>query len=77
MANEYVAMAATPISLIVVTVIMRQVSDALNPEYYLALTYAQDVPGWLIPFAPFLYWGIFSLVISFVCQRIFAKKEIA
>ncbi len=79
-ANEYVAMAATPITLILVTVIMRQVSDVLNPEEYLSLGYdfywGPHFRG-LIPFAPFLYWGTFAMVIYFVCQRIFAKKEIA
>lgn len=78
-ANEYVAMAMTPIFLIVWVIIMRQVSNVLNPEQYLFMGYDfywGPHFRWLIPFAPFLYWGTFALIISFICQRIFAKKEI-
>jgi ABC-type transport system involved in multi-copper enzyme maturation permease subunit len=76
-ANEYVAMAVPPIFTILFTILMRRVSDTLNPEYYIGLTYAHDVPRWYILFAPFHYWGMFSLIIAIICLRIFARKEIA
>ncbi len=79
-ANEYVAMAATPIFLIISTVVMRQVSDLLNPEEYLNLGYYfywGPHYRWLLPFAPFLYWGVFSAIIVLICQRIITKKEFA
>jgi hypothetical protein len=78
-ANEYVAMAMTPIVVILWTLIMRNVSRLLNPEEYLDLGYYfywGPHFRWLIPFAPFLFWGTFAFIISFICQRIFAKKEI-
>lgn len=79
-ANEYVAMAATPIFTIIAIVMTRAICKPLNPERYILLDYDfyfKWIPGWLIPFAPFLYWGTFAMIIYFVCQRIFAKKEIA
>jgi hypothetical protein len=79
-ANEYIAIAATPIFTIISIVIMRQVSQRLNPERYLMLDYDEywkSLPLWFLSFAPFLYWGTFALIISILCQRIFAKKEIA
>lgn len=78
-ANEYVAIAATPIFVILSKVIIEQFSELLNPAQYLNLGYYfywGPHFRWLIPFAPFLYWGTFALIISFICQRIFAKKEI-
>jgi hypothetical protein len=76
-ANEYVAMAAPPIFTILFTILMRRVSEALNPENYIGLWYAQLVPPSLVPYAPFLYWSTFSLLIAIICLRIFARKEIA
>ncbi|MBK9266571.1 MAG: ABC transporter permease [Polyangiaceae bacterium] len=79
-ANEYVAIAATPIFTIISVVIMRQVSDALNPEGYLMLDYdwsLKSLPHWLLPYLPFLYWTAFSLIIAALCKWIIAKKEIA
>lgn len=79
-ANEYVAMAIPPIALIFSTVVVRSVSRVWSPEEYLSLGYDfywGPHFRWLIPFAPFLYWGTFATIIYFVCQRIFAKKEIA
>lgn len=79
-ANEYVAMAATPITLILSTIFMRSVSRVWSPEEYMNLGYYfywGPHFRWLIPFAPFLYWGTFAMIIYFICQRIFAKKDIA
>jgi hypothetical protein len=76
-ANEYVAMAVPPIFTILFTILMRRVSDTLNPENYIGLNYAQAVPPWYVPYAPFHYWGMFSLLIAIICLRIFARKEIA
>ncbi len=76
-ANEYVAMAAPPIFTILFTILMRRVSETLNPENYISLTYDVEVPRWLVLYAPFHYWGMFSLIIAIVCLRIFARKEIA
>jgi hypothetical protein len=76
-ANEYVAMAATPIFTILSIVLMRRITPALNPEQYLDLGYYEDVPHWMIPYAPFLYWAGFSLIIALLCKWIIAKKELA
>jgi ABC-type transport system involved in multi-copper enzyme maturation permease subunit len=79
-ANEYVAIVATPIFVILSKVIVGQFTDLLNPEQYLNLGYYfywGPHVRWLIPFAPFLYWGTFAFIITAICQRIFAKKEIA
>jgi hypothetical protein len=79
-ANEYVAMAMTPIVLILWIVMMPRGYDLLDPVEYLWLGYYHALGPqfrWLIPFAPFLYWGTFAFIISFICQRIFATKEIA
>lgn len=78
-ANEYVAMAATPITLILSTIAIGSVSRVWSPEEYLNLGYYfywGPHFRWLIPFAPFLYWGTFAMIVSFICHRIFAKKEI-
>lgn len=78
-ANEYVTMAVTPIFTIISIVITRQVCEPLNPERYILLDYDfyfKWIPNGLIPFAPFMYWGTFAMIISFICHRIFAKKEI-
>ncbi len=79
-ANEYIAMAAVPIFAIVASVVLNDLSDLLSPQEYLALGY-ENYWGphfrWLIPFAPFLYWGVFSVIIVLICQRIIAKKELA
>jgi ABC-type transport system involved in multi-copper enzyme maturation permease subunit len=76
-ANEYVAMAVPPIFTILFTILMRRVSETLNPENYIGLSYQLDVPPWYVLFAPFHYWGMFSLIIAIICLRIFARKEIA
>ncbi len=76
-ANEYVAMAATPIYTVIFTVLMRKVSGALVPDNYLGLHYEPYVPASLIPLAPFLYWTVFSLIIAGLCRFIFTRKEIA
>jgi hypothetical protein len=79
-ANEYIAMAAVPIFAIVASVVLNHLSDLLSPQEYLDLGYGDSwgtLPRWLIPFAPFLYWGIFSAIIVFLCKRIIAKKELA
>ncbi len=76
-ANEYVAMAAPPIFTILFTVLMRNVTDALNPESYIGLWYAGYVPPSLVLYAPYYYWSTFSLIIAMICQRILARKEIA
>jgi ABC-type transport system involved in multi-copper enzyme maturation permease subunit len=76
-ANEYVAMAAPPIFTILFTILMRRVTDALNPENYIGLRYDVYVPPSLVLYAPYYYWTTFSLIITMICQRIFARKEIA
>ena len=77
-ANEYVAMTIPPIAFIIAKVSIDP--DLLNPEQYIFLDYDfywGPHFRWLIPFAPFLYWGTLALIISTLCQRIAAKKEIA
>lgn len=78
-ANEYVAIAMTPIGFILWRVLTPLKVWFLNPEEYIYLRYHMDWGPhfrWLIPFAPFLYWGTFAFIIATICQRIFAKKEI-
>lgn len=78
-ANEYVAIAMTPIFVILSKIFVEDVSHLLNPMDYLDLGYYfywGPHFRWLIPFAPFLYWGTFAFIIATICQRIFAKKEI-
>lgn len=79
-ANEYIAMAAVPIFAIVASIVFDELNELLSPQGYLDLGYSNSWSPqfhWLIPFAPFLYWGVFSAIIVFLCQRIIAKKELA
>lgn len=74
--NEYIAMASPPIFTILLTIVGGEIWDPLTPVKYLVLSYWHGLPDWLIPYAPFLYWGVFSLIIAALCKRIIATREL-
>lgn len=75
-ANEYVAMASPLLFLILSAVLMRDRADVLNPEEYVTVYYFRVIPRNIVLYAPFLYWGGFSLLMVALCKRMLAKKEL-
>jgi hypothetical protein len=77
--NEYLAMAAPSLFVILGAVVLGNVFAPLSPYVYLSLqgAYAWRDPERLLPYAPFLYWLSFSALTAVLCRWIFAKKELA
>jgi hypothetical protein len=79
-ANRYVAM-ALPAVLAVVCMLVGDFdsqAQALNPFIYFDLTsfYTAVIPAGLRPYAPFVYWACFALLVGALSRWSFERKEL-
>lgn len=77
--NRYVAMAA-PLVLFIVSVTLHEygIGRVLNPYTYLDLSgyYTRTVPVPWLPYAAFLYWSCFAVVLAALARWVFARREL-
>lgn len=77
--NRYVAMVA-PLGLYIVTVAVHEygINRVLNPYTYLDLSgyYRLTIPVPWLPYAAFLYWSCFAVVLAALARWVFARREL-
>jgi ABC-type transport system involved in multi-copper enzyme maturation permease subunit len=76
--NEYIAMVAPPLFVILGTVVFGSALKPLSPTVYLNVwgDYTGTIPEGLRPYAAFLYWLSLGALTAALCKWIFAKKEL-
>jgi hypothetical protein len=77
--NEYVAMAAPPLLVIMGALFLRGPLEVLSPLAYLDVwsAYASMVPVGLHPYAAFLYWLGLGVLVTGLSWSIFARRELS
>lgn len=76
--NEYIAMIAPLLFMILGTVVFSSALQPLSPNVYLNIWsgYAVTIPEGLRPYAAPVYWLSFGVFTAILCQWIFAKREL-
>jgi hypothetical protein len=78
--NRYVAMAAPAVAAVVclLTADFGSWAQISNPAIYFDLTsfYTKRIPASLCPYAPFIYWACFALLVGGLSRWFFEKREL-
>jgi len=76
--NRYIALVSPMLLVIGGGVFKRNRFDLINLTIYLTWsTVSESVPTRLLPYATFVYWPCFAMVLAGLCQWIFAKRELS